>query len=96
MEQQILNLIEDEVKRRVVLQTNLILEKISRTYDLPLERLVKDTVGIENSFCKGILKSKKRCLKTPQSNGYCKFHQCQVPVLTTRQHERVEAPWKLS
>ena len=96
MEQQIINLIEEEVKMRVVLQTNMMLEKISKTYNLPMDRLVKDTAGFECSFCKGVLKNNRRCLKTPQTNGFCKFHQCQVPVLTHKQHERVEAPWQMT
>jgi len=96
MERQIIDLIEDEVNMRVVLQTNMILEKISKTYNLPMDRLVKDTTGIECMFCKGVLKSKRRCLKTPQHNGYCKFHQCQVPTPSQKPHERVEAPWQMT
>lgn len=94
MEQQILELIEEEVTRRVALRSNLILERISTTYDLPLDRLVKDITGLECTFCCGILKNKKRCLKNPQDNGYCKFHQSQVPVIKNTR-ERVEAPWQM-
>jgi hypothetical protein len=94
MEQQILTIIEDEVTRRVALRMALGLEVISKNYDIPLERLIKDTAGLEDSFCKGILKSHKRCLKNPQSNGYCKFHQCQVPPPVPKPAERVKAPWE--
>ena len=94
MEQQILTIIEDEVTRRVALRMALGLEVISKNYDIPLERLIKDTAGLEDSFCKGILKSHKRCLKNPQSNGYCKFHQCQVPPPAPKPAERVKAPWE--
>jgi hypothetical protein len=94
MEQQILTIIEDEVTRRVALRMALGLEVISKNYDIPLERLIKDTAGLEDSFCKGILKSHKRCLKNPQSNGYCKFHQCQIPPPAPKLAERVKAPWE--
>ena len=79
MEKQILDLIEEEVARRVQLQLTNNLAVISRLYEIPIERLVKDTAGLECTFCKGILKSKKRCLKEPRSNGYCGFHQKQAP-----------------
>jgi hypothetical protein len=94
MEQQILTIIDEEVTRRVALRMALGLEVISKNYDIPLERLIKDTAGLEDSFCKGVLKSHKRCLKNPQPNGYCKFHQCQVPPPAPKAAERVKAPWE--
>ena len=94
MEQQILQLIEEEVSRRVGLQISETLKVISKAYDLPIEQLVKDTANIKCSFCKGILKSKKRCLKEPKENGYCGFHQSQVPPPPPKLVERVKAPWE--
>lgn len=95
MESQILELIEEEVTRRVNLRMTGALDVIAKTYDIPIERLVKDTSGIECNFCKGILKSRKRCLKQPQPNGYCKFHQSQVPQPPAPvASERVRAPWE--
>jgi hypothetical protein len=94
MEQQILQLIEEEVSRRVGLQISETLKIISKAYDLPIDQLVKDTASIKCSFCKGILKSKKRCLKEPKENGYCGFHQSQVPPPPPKQVERVKAPWE--
>jgi hypothetical protein len=94
MEQQILQLIEEEVSRRVGLQISETLKVISKAYDLPIDQLVKDTAGIKCSFCKGILKSKKRCLKEPKENGYCGFHQSQVPPPPPKLMERVKAPWE--
>lgn len=81
MERQIVELIEEEVNRRVALRVNKSLEVISKLYDIPLARLVQDTAEIEVRFCQGVLKNKKRCLKEPQANGYCLFHQKQVPVV---------------
>ena len=94
MEQQILTIIEEEVTRRTALRMALGLEVISKNYDIPLERLIKDTAGLEDAFCRGILKSHKRCLKNPQTNGYCKFHQSQVPPPDPKVFERVKAPWE--
>ena len=81
MEHQIIELIEEEVNRRVALRVNKSLEVISKLYDIPLARLVQDTADIEVRFCQGVLKNKKRCLKEPQHNGYCLFHQKQIPVV---------------
>jgi hypothetical protein len=94
MEQQILTILDQEVTRRVALGMALGLEVISKKYDIPLDRLIKDTAGLDKTFCMGILKSHKRCLKNPQPNGYCKFHQCQVPPPPPKLVERVKAPWE--
>ena len=95
MEQQILQLIEEEVARRTALQVFASLKIISKIYELPIEQLVKDTSGLECSFCKGILQSKKRCLKQPKENGYCGFHQSQVPLPPPKPTQRVKAPWEI-
>lgn len=94
MEQQILQLIEEEVSRRVGLRMSAVLEFVAKTYQLPLEQLIKDTSVIECVFCKGVLKSKRRCLKQPLDNGYCGFHQSQVPKPVPKLVERVKAPWE--
>lgn len=96
LEQEILHLIEEEVTRRTNLRCRALLEVVSRLYEIPIERLVKDTASIEGDFCKGILKSKQRCLKKPKENGYCGFHQCQAPQEKPKaqsQVEEVKAPW---
>jgi hypothetical protein len=84
MEQQILALIEEEVSRRVSLAIVQQFEQMSRLYDIPMEC----------TFCKGLLKSNKRCMKQPKENGYCGFHQKQIPQPTSRVVERVKAPWE--
>ena len=96
MEQRIVELIEDEVERRVGLRISKVLEHVSGTYDIPLEQLIRDSSKIEFCFCKGVLKTKQRCLKKPQQNGYCKFHQNQVPVTVAQPIQRVDAPWELT
>jgi hypothetical protein len=95
-QQQILQSIEDEVARRVNLRSRAVLEEVSRLYEIPIERLIKDTVRVEGNFCKGINKAKQRCLKKPQENGYCGFHQKQCPHYKPpekKEEEEVAAPW---
>lgn len=79
LEGEVLRLIEEEVSRRTQLKIIETLALVSKLYEIPLERLVKDTAGLECTFCKGILKSKQRCLKKPKENGFCGFHQSQSP-----------------
>lgn len=97
MEKQILDLIEDEVTRRVQLRMTTALEVISHLYEIPTDRLIKDTVHLDTSVCKGILKSGRRCLKTPLPNGFCKFHKKQCPEPPVDQEppveEEMQAPW---
>jgi len=45
-QQQILQTIEDEVERRVNLKSRAVLEEVSRLYEIPIERLIKDTVRV--------------------------------------------------
>jgi len=95
LEGEVLRLIEEEVSRRTQLKIIETLALVSKLYEIPLERLVKDTAGLECTFCKGILKSKQRCLKKPKENGYCGFHQCQCPghKIPEKKEEEVPAPW---
>ena len=97
MEKQILDLIEDEVTRRVQLRMASALEVISGLYEIPMSRLIKDTVSLDTTVCKGILKSGRRCLKTPFSNGFCKFHRKQCPEAADEpkpaETEEPPAPW---
>lgn len=95
MEQHILQLIEEEVNRRAATYVFASLKIISKIYDLPISQLVKDTAGVKCSFCKGILQSKKPCLKSPKENGYCGFHQKQAPPPPPpKPANRIKAPWE--
>lgn len=95
MEKQILELIETEVTRRVQLRMATALEVISGLYEIPMARLIKDTVHLDATVCRGILKSGRRCLKTPLDNGYCKFHKKQAPTQPeqAKEVEEPKAPW---
>lgn len=96
MEKQILELIEDEVTRRVQLRMATALEVISGLYEIPMARLIKDTVHLDTTVCKGILKTGRRCLKTPLGNGFCKFHKKQCPEPSKEEEppeEEMTAPW---
>lgn len=79
MEKKILELIESEISNRFHLALMEKLEIISRLYDIPIDRLIKDTRDATGNFCKGINKSHQRCLKKPLENGYCGFHKKQAP-----------------
>jgi len=93
MENQITEMIEEEVNRRVAVRLNKSFEVISKLYNIPIDRLIEDTADVECRFCKGQLKSKARCLKEPKANGYCNFHQKQAPqtpvIQTSKQTEPV-------
>jgi hypothetical protein len=96
LESEVLRLIEVEVTRRTQLKVMETLALVSNLYEIPLERLVKDTAGLECSFCKGINKKKERCLKKPQENGYCGFHRRQCPGYKSPEkveEKEVSAPW---
>jgi len=95
MEQQIATLIEDEVQRRVAMGWTARLQIISTLYDIPLEQLVRDTAQCQDKYCKGVLKCGKCCTKIPQSNGYCGFHQNQVPMLkvVAAEHSNTNFVW---
>jgi hypothetical protein len=94
MEQQIMQLIEEEVSRRAASEVYASLQIISKIYDVPIEQLAKDTACVKCTFCKGLLKSKKPCLKNPKENGYCGFHQSQAPPPPPKPIPRVKAPWE--
>lgn len=94
MEQRITEFISSEIKALAQLETRDSLAIVSRLYDIPLERLVKDTMRVNPAACKGILKTKERCLKKPRENGYCGFHQKQAPGYTPPEKEHPSAPWE--
>lgn len=81
MEQQIAQMIENEVQRRVAMEWTARLQIISNLYDIPIEQLARDTAQCQQKYCKGVLKTGRCCTKIPQPNGYCGFHQNQVPTL---------------
>jgi hypothetical protein len=89
MEQQILALIQEEVRRRVQIQVGASLERIASLYDIPMERLVKDTASLDLTGCRGVLATGARCLKTPGEGGFCKFH---TPGPTCRGHTNTGKP----
>lgn len=91
MEKQIADMLNEEVRRRVQLQMATALERISQLYDIPMERLVKDTVNLDPKGCRGVLGTGARCLKTPGESGFCKFH---TPGPTCKGHTAAGQPCK--
>jgi len=94
IEQEILAHIDNEVTVRIGLRINGIAEKLSKIYGIPTESLIQNMAEVEDHFCKGVKNDKTRCLKKPQCNGYCGFHQKQIPPPPPVRHERVACPWE--
>jgi hypothetical protein len=94
MESHILEIIEEEISRRVSLRINAVLNILSDKYDIPLDKLARDSALAECRFCKGYMKNKKRCMKEPKENGYCGFHKHQEPPPVATPVDRVKAPWE--
>jgi hypothetical protein len=86
MEQQIAQLIEDEVERRVVERMTKALEKISQTFDISLQQLLRtasenSTSAWNGNVCHGLSKSKQKCKRgVKDGSGYCSCHKDQRPV----------------
>ena len=88
--------IEAEIELRVQERLTKVLESISQTYDIRLDRLMKDiqTVqGSKSSTSCGLTKSKKRCSRPGKFDGYCKIHVSQKPdVRKITAHISVPSP----
>jgi hypothetical protein len=87
MEQQIAQLIESEVERRVLERMTTALEKISRTFDISLQQLLRtasenSTSAWNGNVCHGLSKSSKQKCKrgVKDGSGYCSCHKDQKPV----------------
>ena len=86
--------IEAEIELRVQERLTQVLEKISQTYDIRLDRLMKDiqsVQGSKSSTCCGLTKAKKRCSRPGKIDGYCKTHISQKPDV-----RRISAPIQVS
>jgi len=81
---QIVSLLEDEIDKRVNERLNIILEKISRTYDISMRQLMRDLDTMNetpaSTCCKGLTGKGKRCSRTAKTDGYCHMHIKQKPV----------------
>lgn len=94
MERKVTAIMAEEVAVRTAKSIGAALEIVSKIYDIPLDRLLKDTADIECKFCIGVNKGPKRCLRDPEPNGYCKVHRNQVPMVAPKSIVRVKAPWE--
>jgi len=93
-EQCVLDQIDSEVNARVNIRINAIANHLSSIYGVSAEIFVKQISEVESDLCKGIKKDKSKCLKQPRENGYCGFHQKQVPPPKPKEHARVPCPWE--
>lgn len=87
MEARIAELIEEEVERRVSERLTKVLEHISRTYDVSMKQLMRDTstLKVDTGMCMGMTAKNKRCGNKAcrkSNNGYCTRHQNQKPIMT--------------
>lgn len=78
-------MIEDEVERRVAEKLNKLLQHISKTYDVSLKQLLRDSSSLQvapDNTCMGITSKKQRCrMKSHGDTGYCKHHHDQKPAI---------------
>jgi len=84
MESRITQMMEEEVERRVAEKLKIVLEHVSKTYDVSIKQLMKDAsiVHADNSMCMGVTKQGKSCNRRSckkSKNGFCHSHQGQKP-----------------
>ena len=74
-------MIEEEVERRLEERLTKVLEHISKTYDVSMKQLLKDTstLKVDDKTCMGLTSKKTRCKLKQHQHGYCKHHQDQRP-----------------
>jgi len=79
--EQINQLVEDEINRRVNERIDGILSKISQTYDISMKQLLRDIeTNVVGTTCHGLTKSGKKCPRgVKDGTGYCKSHKDQKP-----------------
>jgi hypothetical protein len=88
MERQILEILENEVNRRVSDRLSNVVHHISRTYRLSYERIMKEVAGLEGTQtdqCLGLVGKGTRCTRHARVDGYCKMHQDQKPRVLMKQ-----------
>lgn len=78
-----MELIEQEVERRVSERIGSLLDHISKTYDVNIKQLTRDaTLTIKSEVCMGFTAKNARCgnkVCKKNNNGYCAKHQSQKP-----------------
>jgi Family of unknown function (DUF5763) len=81
MEAKITALINEEVNSRVNDQLTTIISHISKTYNINVDRLLKDVseVKTDTTRCLGVKTDGSRCTRFARINGYCNMHKVQCP-----------------
>jgi hypothetical protein len=81
-----MNIIENEVHRRVSERLSNVVQHVSKTYRLPYEKLMKDVACLEvkSDQCLGLIGKGTRCTRHARTDGYCKTHLDQKPVIAMR------------
>jgi hypothetical protein len=80
----IVQLLEEEIDKRVNERLTQILEKVSRTYDISMRQLLRDVSVLETSTlsCRGLTAKGKPCRHAVTKDGYCFQHLKQKPNTT--------------
>ena len=79
----VLTILEDEVEKRVTERMAVMLDKISRTYDISIRQLMRDVSVLNetpSSTCRGVTAKGKPCRHAAKETGYCHQHDKQKPV----------------
>ena len=81
MEAKIAALINEEVNTRVNDQLTTILQHISKSYNINIDRLLKDVseVKADTTRCLGLKHDGSRCTRFARKQGYCNIHFSQRP-----------------
>jgi hypothetical protein len=78
LSQQIEDLIEQEVSRRVNESLSKYADMISKSYKIPLSLLLRDipegVSDISSTTCLGLRAGNKRCKMNGKYDGYCRHH----------------------
>lgn len=80
----IVQLLEEEIDKRVNERLTQILEKVSRTYDISMRQLLRDVSVLETAAtsCRGLTAKGKPCRHPVTKDGYCFQHLKQKPNTT--------------
>lgn len=85
MEAQIAQMIDSEVERRLADKLDTVLSYISKTYDVSMKQLLRDTASLKvapDVTCLGLTAKKQRCkMRAHCDTGYCKHHKDQKPLI---------------
>jgi hypothetical protein len=80
--EQLIQLFEEEVERRVNEHLSTYVEKISKTHGISIDLLLRDIPRVSEKLmngtqCRGLKKDGRRCTRRGKNCGYCDTHVIQ-------------------